>query len=172
MMAIYNQRINLQLLDRCLALSSEMLEKETGSFFSNILSYWNHILFGDLILLGRLAANNIAQLHPTDLANFPTPKSTQDIYLRQLVELAVLRKQVDELIIKFCDNLTEEDCGKFITYTTTEGQSMTKAVADITQHIFNHQTHHRGQLTCILSQFGVDYGCMDLPFIVSEGSRS
>jgi uncharacterized damage-inducible protein DinB len=45
------------------------------------------------------------------------------------------------------------------------------AVADITQHIFNHQAHHRGQLTCVLSQFGVDYGCMDLPVVVTEGSR-
>lgn len=49
--------------------------------------------------------------------------------------------------------------------------TITKAVADITQHIFNHQTHHRGQLTCVLSQLGIDYGCMDLPVIVAEGSR-
>ena len=66
--------------------------------------------------------------------------------------------------------ITEEDCEKSITYTSTEGVTFTKSVADVTQHIFNHQTHHRGQLTCVLSQCRVDYGCMDLPVIVSEGS--
>jgi len=172
MMSLYNQRINAQLLDCCLALPQATLEKETHSFFPNVISYWNHILFGDLILIGRLALNNIAKLSPQDLSMFPTPKSPQDIYYRNLSDIAVLRKQVDEVIRQYCINLTEEDCKKFITYNTTEGVSITKAVADVIQHLFNHQTHHRGQLTCVLSQFGVDYGCMDLPVIVSEGSSA
>ncbi len=62
------------------------------------------------------------------------------------------------------------NCEQCITYQTTEGEQLTKKVADVTQHLFNHQTHHRGQLTCVLSQLGVDYGCMDLPVIVAEGS--
>lgn len=171
MLAIYNQRINTQLMEKCLDLPSETLEKETHSFFPNIISYWNHILFGDLILLRRLALNEIATLTIADLAAFPQPKSPQDSYYQTLTEISVLRKNVDELISRYCDNLSEEDCNKFITYTSTEGQKISKAVADVTQHIFNHQAHHRGQLTCVLSQFGVDYGCMDLPVIVSEGSR-
>ncbi|WP_170176704.1 DinB family protein [Litorilituus sediminis] len=141
-------------------------------FFPNIVSYWNHILFGDLILLGRLASNEIGKLKIKDFDKFPVPKSRQDIYHNQLPELASLRVQVDDLIDYYCANLSEEDCEKFITYTTTEGDSITKAVADVTQHLFNHQTHHRGQLTCVLSQFGLDYGCMDLPVIVSEGRRT
>lgn len=172
MMSLYNQRMNTQLMNICLALSNDLLEKDTHSFFPNIISYWNHILFGDLILVGRLALNEIGMLSPQDLSVFPTPKSPQDTYYSTLSDIAVLRKQADELIMQYCTSLTEEDCEKFITYTTTEGVSITKAVADVTQHIFNHQTHHRGQLTCVLSQFGVDYGCMDLPVIVSEGSRT
>lgn len=164
--------MNRQLMDCCLALSSDILEKETSSYFSNIISYWNHIIFGDLILLGRLASNEVAQLRLEDFSKLPSPKSPQDIYHNQLSDIVSLRQQVDELIIRYCVNLTDEDCEKFITYTTTEGDSITKAVADVTQHIFNHQTHHRGQLTCVLSQFGVSYGCMDLPVIVSEGSRT
>jgi len=171
MMSLYNQRMNIQLMASCLCLSNDIVEKETHSFFPNIISYWNHLLFGDLILLGRLALNHIGKLSPQDLSEFPAPKSPQDIYYNNLSDIAVLRKKVDELLITYCTNLTEEDCEKFINYTTTEGLPVTKAAADITQHIFNHQAHHRGQLTCVLSQFGVDYGCMDLPAIVSEGSR-
>ena len=156
----------------CQTLPTELLEKNTQSFFPNIISYWNHILFGDLILIGRLALNEIACLSMQELAAFPLPKSPRDIYHSKLADIARLRKQLDEIIIQYCIQLTDEDCDKFITYTTTEGVSITIAVADVTQHLFNHQAHHRGQLSCVLSQFGVDYGCMDLPVIVSEGSRS
>lgn len=172
MMSLYNQRMNNQLMGHCLTLSADILTKDTDSFFPNIISYWNHILFGDLILLGRLAANNIGSLSPLDFSEFPKPISPQDIYHTNLLDIALLRTQIDVLIIRYCKNLTENDCDRFITYTTTEGDVISKAVADITQHIFNHQTHHRGQLTCLMSQAGVDYGCMDLPVIVTEGSRT
>ena len=172
MMSLYNQRINTQLMECCLALPSSTLEKNTHFFFTDIVSYWNHLLFGDLILLRRLALNNVAQLSLDDFVDFPSPCSPTDIYSKNVVEIAALRKQLDELIIVYCGSLTDEECEQFISYTTTEGEQITKAVADVIQHIFNHQTHHRGQLTCVLSQFGVDYGCMDLPVIVAEGSRS
>lgn len=172
MMSLYNLRINEQLMKQCLTLPGEILERDTRSFFPNIISCWNHILFGDLILLRRLASNEIGQLSLQDFDQFPSPKAPQDVYHTQLNDLALLRKKVDELLINYSNNLTEAECEKFITYTTTEGELMKKCVADVTQHIFNHQTHHRGQLTCLLSQFGVDYGCMDLPVIVSEGSRT
>jgi uncharacterized damage-inducible protein DinB len=171
MLARYNQRMNEQLLTCCLALPKVSLEKETHSFFPNIISYWNHLIFGDVILLGRLAANGVAHLSVEDMALFPTPESPQDIYYHTLSDLAPIRRQLDQLIIRFCTQLTEDDCNQFITYTSTEGEAITKAVADVTQHIFNHQTHHRGQLTCVLSQCGVNYGCMDLPIIVPEGSQ-
>jgi uncharacterized damage-inducible protein DinB len=170
MMSLYNQRINTQLLGCCLNLSNEVLNKDTNSFFPSIIAYWNHLLFGDLILLSRIASNDIAQLNDQALSIFPSPKSPQDIYHTQIKELAKLREQVDVVIVDYCANLTDEACGKLITYTTTEGELITKVVADITQHLFNHQTHHRGQLTCVLSQSGVNYGCMDLPVIVPEGS--
>lgn len=172
MLSLYNQRINTQLIKCCLELPTSTLEKETHSFFTNIINYWNHLFFGDLILLKRIALNNIAKLSIDDFVEFPSPCSPNDIYHQDLCDIVKLRKKINILIIRYCQNLTDQECEQFISYTTTEGELVTKAVADITQHIFNHQTHHRGQLTCVLSQFGVDYGCMDLPVIVTEGSRT
>lgn len=172
MLALYNQRVNEQLIGVCAALPSDVLNTDTKSFFPTIIDYWNHILFGDLILLGRIAANEVAGLSKEDFSSFPTPKSPTDTYFRTMEDLAILRVKVDKLLVKYCKHLTESDIESVITYTTTEGEVMTKAVADITQHIFNHQAHHRGQLTCVLSQFGADYGCMDLPVIVAQGSRN
>ncbi|WP_353518023.1 DinB family protein [Thalassotalea sp. SU-HH00458] len=171
MMSLYNQRINRQLMHCCLPLSVEILEQDSHSFFTNIMSYWNHLLFGDLVLLTRLAQHNIGQLTLADFTRFPAPISPQDIYYQELTQLNTCRQALDELIICFCQNLTEQACEQVISYTTTEGVLLTKKVADIVQHLFNHQTHHRGQLTCLLSQNGVDYACMDLPVIVPEGSH-
>lgn len=172
MLALYNQRVNEQLLEVCAELPNDILNTDTKSFFPTIIDYWNHILFGDLILLGRIAANEVAGLSKEDFSSFPTPKSPTDNYFTTIKDIAALRAKFDELLISYCNSLIESDIKKIITYTTTEGEVMTKAVADITQHIFNHQTHHQGQLTCVLSQFGADYGCMDLPVIVAQGSRN
>lgn len=170
MMAHYNQRINNQLMDLCLSLPEHKLNQETHSFFPNIINYWNHILFGDLILMRRIADQNLAGLSLNRFEELPTPSSPTDIYSSSLSDFSLLRDKVDRLILEFCLGLSEQECEFVFSYTTTEGQQITKSLADVLQHLFNHQTHHRGQLTCVLSQFDIDYGCMDLPVIVSEGS--
>lgn len=170
MLSHYNQRMNTQLIECCNTLSQEFLVKETGSFFNNIIGYWNHLIFGDLILLRRFASNNIANLTLSDLEVFPQPQSPRDLYHTGLADIASLRKQLDKVIIKFFENLSDSECLEVITYKTTEGDTITKCISDICQHLFLHQTHHRGQLTCILSQFNVDFGCTDLPVLVPEGS--
>jgi len=96
-------------MDCCLSLPDNVLKKETNSFFPNIISYWNHIIFGDLILLSRLASNEVGQLNIADFNNFPIPKAPQDIYSHQLSDLKNLREALDELIERFCINLTEDD---------------------------------------------------------------
>jgi uncharacterized damage-inducible protein DinB len=172
MMSLYNQRMNQQLLNCCLQLPNNILQKKTGSFFPTIISYWNHLLFGDLILLGRLAQNNIAALCLHTLSDFPQPHSPRDLYHTNIKDIALLRAKLDTVIVNYCDSLSEQDTQTNITYQTTEGDDIRKSAADITQHLFNHQTHHRGQLSCILSQLDINYGCMDLPIIVPEGSKN
>lgn len=170
MLSLYNQRINHQLLICCRDLSVADLNKETHSFFSNIINYWNHVLFGDLIMLRRLGNNDIGGFSLAYLDDFPVPTSGRDIYHIEISDVALLRTRVDKVIVKCFLGINDDDCLQMISYKTTEGVAITKSVADFCQHLFNHQTHHRGQLTCILSQLGVDYGCMDLPIIVPEGS--
>jgi len=168
MLALYNQRINTQLLNCCSTLSVDVLAQDSKSFFPSIISYWNHLLFGDLILLGRLASNNIVHFSSDELKSFPQAITPRDIYFQDINDIAKARTKLDLLIIKLFDGLTEHQSTQTICYKTTEGELVNKPVALICQHIFNHQTHHRGQLSCILSQLDVDYGCMDLPVIIAD----
>lgn len=100
----------------------------------------------------------------------PVPKSISDTFASNLEELSELRELVDSIYLEITDQLTAESCNQIVSYTTTEGQMIERIVGEFFQHVFNHQTHHRGQLTCLLSQFGVDFGCTDLPIIVPEGA--
>ncbi|MGC9459284.1 DinB family protein [Vibrio genomosp. F10] len=170
MLATYNQRMNEQLIAVCQQLTAEQLQKETHSFFPTVMDYWNHILFGDLIMLQRLVANNIVVLDTATAERLPIAKGIHDTFVDDLLSLKTLRHTLDHAYISMTRDFDTNTFDKKIHYITTEGQAIEKNVGEFCQHIFNHQTHHRGQLTCLLSQFGLDFGCTDLPMIVPEGS--
>ncbi len=166
--SLYNQRMNQQLLSCSKTLSNAQLLEQTRSFFPTIIDYWNHLLFGDLIMLGRIVSNRIGKLDPNVLHGLPTAKTTSDVYSEPIDGIEVIRTRLDKVIIDIVDVLSEHDLAQTITYNTTEGDTVTAKVGDVLQHMFNHQTHHRGQLTCLLSQQGLDFGCTDLPVLVPE----
>ncbi|QJY36566.1 damage-inducible protein DinB [Vibrio europaeus] len=172
MLALYNQRMNQQLLSVCEQLSPQRLNQETHSFFPSVIAHWNHILFGDLIMLQRLVTNQIHVLEPQQVETLPTAKAINDTFVTNLEELKRLRSLVDQIYIDMTKNFTADTCKEIVVYTTTEGGEMRRNVGEFCQHIFNHQTHHRGQLTAILAQLGCDFGCTDLPVIVPEGSSA
>ena len=167
-MAVYNQRMNKQLITVCEQLEPKQLQQETNSFFPTIMCYWNHILFGDLIMLSRLVNNDIVNVESKILKELPVVKSVNDKFVNNLIELKHLRRVVDEIYVNITQELTIENYNGVIKYTTSDGTDLVKNVGEFFQHIFNHQTHHRGQLTCILSQFNLDFGCTDLPIIMSN----
>ena len=171
-LAVYNQRMNQQLISVCEQLSYEQLHSETNSFFPTVMAHWNHILFGDLIMLQRLVANDMVSMDSQVLELLPTAKSVDDIFVETLDELRSIRKTVDEIYVQITAEFGNTDYDREVCYVTTEGQELVRNLGEFCQHIFNHQTHHRGQLTCILSQFGLDFGCTDLPVIVPEGART
>ncbi|MEX0337032.1 DinB family protein [Vibrio tubiashii] len=172
MLALYNQRMNQHLLSVCEQLSPQQLNQETHSFFPSVMAHWNHILFGDLIMLQRLVANQIHRLTPQQVDALPIAKAVDDTFVTSIEELKALRSLVDQIYIDMTKDFTAETCAKTVVHITTEGGEMRRNVGEFCQHIFNHQTHHRGQLTAILAQLGRDFGCTDLPVIVPEGSNA
>ncbi|RXJ72223.1 damage-inducible protein DinB [Veronia nyctiphanis] len=171
MLAVYNQRMNKQLLEVCQQLTNEQLQQNTNAFFPSVMAHWNHILFGDLIMLQRLIAGRLVDVEPSIIERLPIAKAVDDQFVADLKELSILRPLVDSIYVDITRSLKVTDCNNLVRYTTTEGKKIERNLAEFLQHIFNHQTHHRGQLTCVLSQLGMDFGCTDLPIIVPEGAR-
>ena len=69
---------------------------------------------------------------------------------------------LDGVIERWVKSLTDSDLSQVLCYTTSKGARVCKRFSGLVLHFFNHQTHHRGQVTTLLSQFGKDVGVTDL----------
>jgi len=160
--ARYNRWMNQQLLDATQTLPGDVVAAPTGLFFGSLLGSWNHLLVADLIWLRRLS-----DIFPIldELRRLPQPEALNQIIYHDLNNLRPVREQIDDLIIRWCDLLRADDASDIVEYINSRGEEIVRPLYLILQHLFNHQTHHRGQITAGLSAQGVDYGITDLLYM-------
>ena len=156
LMAAYNAWMNDKLYAACASLSDEERKHDRGAFFRSIHGTLNHLLLADSIWMGRFEGKP-----------FAFKSLDQELYA-SFDDLRTARKEMDARIERWAAGLTEAALGAKLEYTSvvtkrTHAPMLWKVVA----HFFNHQAHHRGQLTALLSQAGVDYGATDLLFMPS-----
>jgi len=161
-LATYNQWMNRKLYDAAAALPAERVHEDRGAFFGSIFGTLNHLVIADLIWFKRIAAGvpGLASLQCLD--GLPRPTSLDQPLCATLPELDALRVQLDATIIAFCAEVPSERLDEAFTWTSMKGIASTKRLGDVLLHVFNHQTHHRGQATTLFSQLGVDVGPTDL----------
>lgn len=163
--ARYNRWMNESLYNTCRTLTDEQLNSDRGLFFSSVSGTLNHLLITDLLWLGRLA-NSYPILEELHQIEFP-PKLDGHIS-DDIQQLTPLREKVDDVIIRWCDLLRQGDATAMLEYTSTAGVEYAKSLDQVLQHLFNHQTHHRGQITAALSMMKIDFGATDLLFAPLE----
>ncbi|RJE77579.1 diguanylate cyclase [Pseudoalteromonas sp. MSK9-3] len=162
LMSYHNTRMNKQIYSVAQNLSKEALNENRGAFFKSIIGTLNHILTGDLVWLTRFSqfSERYTTLHR--LSNFPYPKRLDDILYSDFHSLQATRKEVDSLIELWLKNDTEEgDFDNQLQYTNSQGVISRRDFGELISHLFNHQTHHRGQLTTLFSQMQYDVGPTD-----------
>jgi len=165
-MAQYNLRMNTQVYNAASELSAEELCQDMGAFFESILGTLNHILVGDLFWLNRFAllhgadSNQFASLKA--LKNFPKPNALNQILFEDFSELKETRKKLDLVIQEWLTkDACHEDFKQDLTYHNSKGEGATRDFGELVAHLFNHQTHHRGQVSTLLSQKNIDFGGTD-----------
>jgi uncharacterized damage-inducible protein DinB len=162
LMAEYNQAINENIYQAASKLNETHLAKDQGAFFGSIINTLNHILVGDTIWLQRFT-NHLESYPALDYVRaLDTPKSLDTILYSEFGVLKEKRKKMDEVIKFFTKELTDKAISEPFSYKNTKGQAFTKNFGHVLQHFFNHQTHHRGQVSTLLYQQGVDIGVTDL----------
>ena len=169
LMARYNQWMNNNLYTCARHLDPTLLAKDQGAFFGSILGTLNHLLVADVIWMQRFA------LHPLPFASLDYIRQyTPPVALNQIVhdDLASLRRdrnEVDLCLIAFCAELSDPVLDTDLHYKDTKGNPYSNKLSELLLHLFNHQTHHRGQTTTLFSQSGVDAGVTDLLFLLRQG---
>jgi uncharacterized damage-inducible protein DinB len=142
-MAAYNRWANIRVYKMAAALPDELYRKQIDIYFKSLHGTLNHILAADRIWMHRLDGKGD---HPGKLN-----ATIHD----DLVSLTEARVAEDQRIVNFVDSLADADFEKSWDYATLNGTPQRQYVREILAHLFNHQTHHRGQAHAALTALGV-----------------
>lgn len=146
-LARYNRWANVRLYDCVASLPDEEYRRERGAFFGSIHATLNHLLLVDRLWTSRI----IGEYHGL--------KGLDQILHDSFDALANARAAMDEHILRMVDRMSvglDGGMNKEILYRTMSGgEKHASPARHIFLTLFNHQTHHRGQIHCMLTQAGV-----------------
>lgn len=159
MMARYNAWQNKQMSATMQGLSPEALSQDRGAFFGSILGTANHILWGDTLWMARFEG-------------VPAPKIAAEDSPRMCPTFAVWsaeRFRMDGRIALWAKNLRSVDlAGRVSWHSVVLGKDMSQPIGGVVTHLFNHQTHHRGQIHAMLTAAGATAPVTDLILMPEE----
>jgi len=167
LMARYNTVMNERLIETVRPLGDAELLAPRGAFFGSILGTMNHLVVGDTMWLTRMRPYPFGQ-GLTALDTLPKPAGLSDMPCPDFATYEPVRRQLDALLVDFIEGLSDEDIAAPFSYRNASNLPFTKTLGLVLSHVFNHQTHHRGQITTLLSQAGLDIGSTDLAPMVPE----
>ncbi|MEN0041863.1 MAG: DinB family protein [Pseudomonadota bacterium] len=149
--ARYNTWANGLLFDTVAKLPDEDYRRDIGLFFTSIHGTLNHLLVADAIWMKRLTGDGDA------------PTKLDTIMHEDFTDLQTAGIAMDARIETYVNGLTAEDYAGTFTYTPVANpEPITQARAPVLAHLFNHQTHHRGQVTAALTHMGYESPSIDL----------
>ena len=152
MFAGYNAWCNERLYDAAAKVAPAEYRADRGAYFRSLHGTLNHLLVGDRIWMKRFTGAG------------EQPKSLDAILYDEFDGLRAARHSEDTRISRYIARLSEDDLMRTIRYRTmVNPQTIEQVLSPALDHFFNHQTHHRGQIHCMLTQAGVKPGDTDLP---------
>jgi uncharacterized damage-inducible protein DinB len=150
-LADYNHWANRRLYAAALELPDELYRRSTGVFFGSLHGTLNHLLLTDRIWLKRLTGEG------------DPPNRLNAILYEDRGELARARMTEDARLKNLIGGYSQADLDETASYHTTSGIPQHQPRRDILLHLFNHQTHHRGQAhACCSILTGAEPPSLDL----------
>ncbi|MEM7290257.1 MAG: DinB family protein [Pseudomonadota bacterium] len=145
-MAKYNYWQNTSHYTAASKLNEEMRREDLGAFFGSIHATLSHLLWGDQIWMNRFAGT-------------PKPEAGsigQSVYeVAEWDDLRQKRFAFDQEIISWSEKVTQDFLdGELSWFSGALKKDITKPTAFLVLHMFNHQTHHRGQVHAMLTRQG------------------
>ena len=154
--AAYNRWANQRLYAIVSRVTDHDYRRDLGAFFGSLHGTLNHILVGDRAWLRRLTGEG------------PAPASLDEILYEDFSALRAAREAEDKRIVGFVDGLDDAALSRIVAYASMSGERHQQPVAQILAHVFNHQTHHRGQTHSLLTQLGHAAPALDLIYYLRQ----
>jgi uncharacterized damage-inducible protein DinB len=142
-MATYNRWANRRLYAAAADLDDEAYRRDVGVFFKSLHGTLNHLLAADRIWMRRLDGAG------------EQPQALNQVLFDDLEALRTARVAEDERIVGYVSALDAARLDAVCEYRTLHGSAQLQPLRDILAHVFNHQTHHRGQAHAALTRLGV-----------------
>lgn len=161
MMARYNAWQNRQLVSLLEQQEPQELTRDRKAFFGSILGTLNHVLWGDHIWMSRFdggSAPEAGTAPGTDLSATLSGWETERTWMDGRISLWAAALDTDDF------------GGDLRWYSGTVGKEVARPLAECVVHMFNHQTHHRGQVHAMLTAAGSPAPVSDLVFMPEVGS--
>ena len=160
MMARYNAWQNKQIMDIVKVMDEAALHVDHKAFFGSIMGTLNHILWGDQIWMSRFCS---------DVAAPTVPGPECKTYMATLGEWQAERFRLDGRMRIWGQTMSNLDlAGDLVWNDTASGEERHRLRAMCIAHMFNHQTHHRGQVHAMLTASGVDAPVTDIIFMPED----
>ncbi|RAU21682.1 damage-inducible protein DinB [Paramagnetospirillum kuznetsovii] len=155
-LARYNAWANQRLYEACSRLPGEAISCPRPSFFGSILATLNHVLIGDMLWMGRFTGDESHGI-----------KGLDQILHADFGRLVQARQDMDARIVTFFE-APLGDLEAVFAYRTAAGQDTATPRGLTMLHMFNHATHHRGQVHDMLSATDVPPPALDLVYFLRE----
>lgn len=152
----YNTWQNASVFGAADALSADERSKPRGAFWGSIEGTLNHLLWGDRMIFSRVGRGA------------PPEKQIADSVHEggDWISLKRARNDQDAIIATWAATVTQSDLDTSLTYVSAvTGAELTRNIGLMTVHMFNHQTHHRGQVHAMLTAAGAAPEDTDLPLM-------
>lgn len=159
LMARYNRWQNSSLYAAADTLADGERKAQRGAYFGSIHGTLSHLMFGDQAWMLRFTRDETFKPAAASVAASATALSDWQ-------QMKAQRVALDARIIAWADGLTDAAlAGDLAWHSMALGREVRKPMWGLVTHFFNHQTHHRGQVHCMLTQAGVRTEDTDLPFM-------
>lgn len=165
-LAEYNKTINLNIYSSCEKLTDEERKKNKNAFFGSIHNTLSHLVLTDKVWLNRFASQREFKELNAEVLSIPENIELNSILFYKFEELKEHRFKMDSAIYNWILNMPEDFPQSIITYKNMKGIERKHKAWYALTHFFNHQTHHRGQITTLLNQSGIDIGVTDIISLV------
>lgn len=163
-LAAYNRWANERLYDGAATLSDDAYRRDLAAFFGSVHATLNHLLLVDRLWLDRVGGRGKRG------GRASPPPELDSVLFDDFEELRQARAEEDDGLVGLIEAHGESTFAEVVSYRTGSGREERNTRVEIFTHLFNHQTHHRGQTHALLTRLGHPGPVLDYIYFLREAT--